>query len=467
MADSETTKDVIAGWIGGAAGILISNPLEVLKVRIQTNSSHISSDLTSLALSRSPSPVHHCVNYEYSSLALKYSIPPVDYVSNQSGIRNIPLTHSPSAAQLPHFNSTLNGLRGLWRQEGYRFLFAGAAAPILGLAFIDSFFFATYGKCMSVFGQDRERPEHLPYVFASGAFAGGCCALLQTPIEVIKCRAQAEHVNQTTGVKLGSYEISRKILRESGLRGFYLGGLMTGFRDSISSGIFFTSYAIIRGLLSSHSVQRESNDELTSYKKTESSSRSPKEILQIMLAGALSGTISALLPYPLDIIKTRLQVNKLATSSNQTPSGSQAIHLAATDAMSSLHKHPPAGQNLTVAQIVKQIYSDGKQGMLPNAHRTRLYRLVDWTVPQWAPLPQQKPNQPIRQDIWLVKRRRKVLRLSLRLGGMMGFFRGLKPTLLSSFVGSGITMGIFEYVFEVLGRGQSSSGIVNDVKLIN
>ncbi|EGG04815.1 uncharacterized protein MELLADRAFT_108184 [Melampsora larici-populina 98AG31] len=460
MADSETTKDVIAGWIGGAAGILISNPLEVLKVRLQTNPSHTSSDLTSLALSRSPSPVHHCVNYEYSSLALKYSIPPVDYVSNQSGIRNIPLTHSHSATQLPHFNSTLNGLRALWRQEGYRFLFAGAAAPILGLAFIDSFFFATYGKCMSLFRQDRERPEHLPYVFASGAFAGGCCALLQTPIEVIKCRAQAEHVNPTTGVKLGSYEISRKILRESGLRGFYLGGLMTGFRDSISSGIFFTSYAIIRGLLGSHSVQRGTNDEF-------SSSRSPKEISQIMLAGALSGSISALLPYPLDIIKTRLQVNKLATSGNQTSSGSQATHLAATNTTFNPHKPFPVAQNLTVAQIVKQIYGDGKHGMLPNAHRTRLYGFVDLIIPQWTRPPQQKPSQPMRQDIWLVKRRRRVLRLSLRLGGMMGFFRGLKPTLLSSFVGSGITMGIFEYVFELLGRRQGSSGIVNDVKLIN
>ncbi|KAH9817202.1 mitochondrial carrier domain-containing protein [Melampsora americana] len=467
MADSETTKDVIAGWIGGAAGILISNPLEVLKVRIQTNpSSHISSDLTSIALSRSPSPVHHCVDYEYSSLALKYSIPPMDYVSNQSGIRNNSLSHPHSATQLPHFNSTLNGLRGLWRQEGYRFLFAGAAAPILGLAFIDSFFFATYGKCMSLFGQDRERPEHLTYVFASGAFAGGCCALLQTPIEVIKCRAQAEHVNQMTGVKLGSYEIL------SGLRGFYLGGLMTGFRDSISSGIFFTSSdhdavidAIIRGLLSSHPVQREPNDEFTPSKTTESSSRSPKEILQIMLAGALSGTISALLPYPLDIIKTRLQVNKLATSSNQSSAGSQRTHLAA--ATPSLHKHSPAVQNLTVPQIVKQIYGDGKHEMLPNAHRTRLYRFVDWIIPQWAPVPQQKLNQPIRPDIWLVKRRRKVLRLSLRLGGMMGFFRGLKPTLLSSFVGSGITMGIFEYVFEFLGRRQGSNGIVDDVKLIN
>ncbi|KAH9451610.1 hypothetical protein MJO28_014642 [Puccinia striiformis f. sp. tritici] len=42
---------------------------------------------------------------------------------------------------------------------------------------------------------------------------------------------------------------------------------------------------------------------------TTSASQSP-EILVIMAAGGTSGMISALLPYPLNIIKTRLQVTK-------------------------------------------------------------------------------------------------------------------------------------------------------------
>jgi hypothetical protein len=34
----------------------------------------------------------------------------------------------------------------------------------------------------NTFHQDRERPNHLGYVFTSGAIAGGFCALLQTPV---------------------------------------------------------------------------------------------------------------------------------------------------------------------------------------------------------------------------------------------------------------------------------------------
>lgn len=47
-------------------------------------------------------------------------------------------------------SSNRPGLVQLWKQEGPRFLYAGAAAPIIGLAFLDSFFFGAYGRSMSV-----------------------------------------------------------------------------------------------------------------------------------------------------------------------------------------------------------------------------------------------------------------------------------------------------------------------------
>ena len=132
-------------------GIVISNPLEVLKVRLQTNPTpnleHPIS-LDALLFSRSPSPLHHGQSSP-ATLALQYSIPPATsshLAQSSSHIQNPcfskPLSSSP--------NTIISGLRALWKKEGYRFLFAGAAAPIIGLAFIDSFFFATYGKCMFV-----------------------------------------------------------------------------------------------------------------------------------------------------------------------------------------------------------------------------------------------------------------------------------------------------------------------------
>ncbi|MBW0569015.1 hypothetical protein O181_108730 [Austropuccinia psidii MF-1] len=293
MAESQTTKDFIAGWIGGVAGIIVSNPLDVLKIRLQTSSSSSLDPrrtLIPVAFSHSPSFIHHG-HTAFANLALQYSIPP----NTLSCVTSASPKDWPIQNKVSSVTSTFSNLKVLWRQEGYRFLFAGAAAPILGLAFIDSFFFATYGKCMSIFNQDRERPSNLNHVFASGATAGGVCALLQTPIEVIKCRAQAEHFNQLTGAKAGSFVIAKKIYQRDGLRGFYLGGLMTGLRDSLSSGIFFTSYALIRRNLQDFYC-------FASHDSYSTSSKSAPEIFQLMFAGGMSGVISALLPYPLDIV---------------------------------------------------------------------------------------------------------------------------------------------------------------------
>lgn len=86
-----------------------------------------------------------------------------------------------------------------------------------------------------MFNQDRQNPSEISRVFASGAIAGGLCALLQTPvcaryagsndcadtlqnqIEVIKCRAQVE--NQASSRKLGSYGITKLIANQEGFKG--------------------------------------------------------------------------------------------------------------------------------------------------------------------------------------------------------------------------------------------------------
>lgn len=65
-----------------------------------------------------------------------------------------PLTTYPSSIKPPLPSPSVPfqrpGLASLWKTEGSKFLFAGAAAPIIGLAFIDSAFFGGYGFAMYV-----------------------------------------------------------------------------------------------------------------------------------------------------------------------------------------------------------------------------------------------------------------------------------------------------------------------------
>lgn len=97
--------------------------LEVLKVRLQT-SAPTGSTAAATGVASSVNRVGR-------------SSPAPSTLSAHPAVTTAP----PPAGQRP-------GLRALYRAEGVRFLFAGAAGPILGLAFIDSAFFGLYGRVM-------------------------------------------------------------------------------------------------------------------------------------------------------------------------------------------------------------------------------------------------------------------------------------------------------------------------------
>ncbi|KAM0787290.1 hypothetical protein ACM66B_006523 [Microbotryomycetes sp. NB124-2] len=451
----DTTSDLIAGWLGGAVGILVSNPLEVLKVRLQTQATPSlattsSERVPSNRVGRSSPPPTASTSSASSSKAPKL----------ESLSRTAPLVANSAIRQQQH--PPKPGLATLWRTEGVRFLFAGAAGPILGLAFIDSAFFGLYGRAMAELGQDRQDPNGLGRVFAAGAAAGGICAMLETPIEVVKCRAQVE---QGSGAKLGSFNIARAIARKEGLRGFYIGGLMTAIHDGISSGIFFWGYFVFRRLLRGEHPFTAS-DPSRSTMQTSATSDTPApvsassqdkyEILRILLAGGLGGALSAVLPYPFDIIKTRLQTANFEARGPASP--------AYTNVATIPHSATVTLPRLTISSVARGIHSDGVAAWRYRYSSTFLYSFISTYVfptrkhaassstPKTggaAKLVDGRPAADPRAD-----------KLTLRILGFRGFLRGIRPTVVSSFVGSAATITTFEVALRALGvEGGGGGGV--------
>lgn len=146
----------------------------------------------------------------------------------------------------------------------------------------------------------------------------------------MKCRAQAESSGKGRE-KLGSFRIAQMIAKKEGLRGFYIGGLMTACRDGISSGIFFwgckpslhllsplqtpADIAFLTDFVFRRLLRGQELFQATSIaNSTSSTSDSPiipeqprafeggkmnkMEIARILLAGGLAGSLSAIVPYP-------------------------------------------------------------------------------------------------------------------------------------------------------------------------
>ncbi|KAF2769510.1 mitochondrial carrier [Teratosphaeria nubilosa] len=175
--------DFWAGYLSGAIGILVGNPLDIIKTRLQAGSAH------------TPSPLP----------------------SNPST--------SPAAPSLP---------------KKWTSFARGAAAPILGYGALNALLFMTYNRSLGLLttGDPNSWPEKPPFwgIWVAGALGGFATFVVSAPTELVKCRAQVSNPSRS------SWDVTKEIWQRGGLRGLYLGGGITSLRDAVGYGFYFWSY---------------------------------------------------------------------------------------------------------------------------------------------------------------------------------------------------------------------------------
>ncbi|KAI8891255.1 mitochondrial carrier [Backusella circina FSU 941] len=236
---AESANDFIAGWIGGAAGILVGSPLDVLKARLQA-----------------------------------------------------PKTNPVIGAELVQPSGSWQTLRNMVQTEGLGSMFKGVLSPVIGLAGLNALLFVSYGSIIRYFeyhDHNVTKPFQptLSEVYLAGFGAGVACFFFSTPTDLIKIKAQMSKTSKTT------MEIAKEVLANNGIRGFYQGGWITMIRDAPSYGIYFWVYEGTKRLLEA---------------------KSDDDAWKLLLAGGLAGTISWASIYPIDVVKSRLQMQHVPTA---------------------------------------------------------------------------------------------------------------------------------------------------------
>ncbi|KAI5478390.1 hypothetical protein MNV49_005139 [Pseudohyphozyma bogoriensis] len=184
------------------------------------------------------------------------------------------------------------------------------------------------------------------------------------------------------------------------MRGFWIGGLMTAFRDGISSGIFFSGTFVGKRLLRGESPFSPSPD-LDAIPKVFKDGRfNGSEIGRTFLAGGVAGLLSAVVPYPVDIIKTRLQTSTVQSKADHTT---------------------PAAP-LTARSVARQIHRDGQEAFRYSYPTTRVYNFLSTSVfpPNTGPGCKLVDGRPVPNP--------KAEKWALRVLGLKGFTVGLRPT---------------------------------------
>lgn len=153
-----------------------------------------------------------------------------------------------------------------------------------GLAAINAIVFGVHGSIMRTSPTEKTFQENLLWNSLAGALAGMAQSIISSPMELLKTRAQILPNNTV-------WKCAVNIIKtEGGFRGLYRGFGITLARDCPAFATYFCTYEYLIEMLS------RSKDNTPS-------------IFDMLMAGGTAGTLSWLVIYPLDVIKSRIQAD--------------------------------------------------------------------------------------------------------------------------------------------------------------
>ncbi|OQR85430.1 Mitochondrial Carrier (MC) Family [Achlya hypogyna] len=178
--------DFAAGCIGGGSGIVVGQPFDTIKVRLQTHGAF-------------------------------YSGP---------------------------YDCTLH----TWKHEGVRGFFKGLASPLFGSLWTSAIVFGAYGSALRFLekGQPPAAEPRLSSVFSAGSIAGLLQSIALCPTDLVKCQLQAQDGYTKARPFAGPLECVQHIYGRNGIRGLFLGFWPTILRDSYSFGVYFYVYEAMK-----------------------------------------------------------------------------------------------------------------------------------------------------------------------------------------------------------------------------
>ncbi|EKG04801.1 mitochondrial carrier protein, putative [Trypanosoma cruzi] len=269
--------DFLAGWMGGIAVLLVGHPFDTIKVWQQSR---------------------HAVDVALSIPAPR--------------------------------GSSFTAAMELYRSNGVHAFYKGLCAPMCAVGFANSALFGTYGVIVNFFirnessqyyydddhhvtvmytsrqtngnhtsgntYQKQDLSEHFRTGGGLSAFenfiastGGGVAhATIMNPFELVKIRLQTEHLFPHRRY-LGTVHCVRRLYENGGIKYFFKGFSATLIRDIPGAGVYLFSYSSLIQLLG-----REKN----------------YSIPHILIAGGCAGLAQWIVIFPLDTIKTRMQVAK-------------------------------------------------------------------------------------------------------------------------------------------------------------
>ena len=256
--------------------------------------------------------------------------------STFNGITTSAHVSSPSTAncaveetQRKTFNSTLDGLQKIARNEGPRSLWRGLSPTLMMAIPGNVIYFAGYDTLR----YHRRSPIRnlVPDAYAplvAGSVARVAAAAVISPIEMFRTRMQATS-GGATGVFRETLLGLGDMVKAQGYATLWRGLTLTMWRDVPFSGLYWWGYETVRNKLTD--TRENLRGRPTKFSSDRSRSRSQSQtrcnhtatFVDSFIAGATSGAVAAIVTTPFDVGKTRQQVSVHANDFSSQPKPGQ------------------------------------------------------------------------------------------------------------------------------------------------
>ncbi|KAL2856634.1 mitochondrial carrier protein [Aspergillus pseudoustus] len=203
--------------------------------------------------------------------------------------------------------------RNILRHEGALAFYKGTLPPLLGVGACISIVYTTFHTISETLkSQTNCTTLSTPLTYLVGGLAGLANSLISGPTEHVRIRLQtlqdfpSRRDAQIQARNPGVIPCIRTITAHGGLRGLYRGQVPTMLREFGSYGVWFSVYEL---LLSRVSAPATRIDTSTTTTTTEAKVKGQIPTYKIATCGILTGLVLWTVNYPFDVVKSKMQAD--------------------------------------------------------------------------------------------------------------------------------------------------------------
>ncbi|KIV80195.1 hypothetical protein PV11_07714 [Exophiala sideris] len=313
-----TTQRMISATWGSILTSLLVTPLDVVRVRLQSQSAPSPANLSRFAA--------YSTNFKQlpPDLGINSCCREVFWVGNNgqfciagNGPTQIASAGAAECAveetQRKTFNSTLDGLKKIARNEGYLTLWRGLSPTLVMAVPANVIYFTGYDWLRYNNASPLKKIPNDVYIpLVAGSLARIAAAVAVSPIEMFRTRMQATPAG-TTGVFRETLLGLNRMTQTQGYTSLWRGLTLTMWRDVPFSAIYWWGYEAMRNRLTdareaSKGKHLDTQRAMTGGREAQATESHMTTFVDSFLAGAGSGAIAAFVTTPFDVGKTRQQV---------------------------------------------------------------------------------------------------------------------------------------------------------------